>query len=180
MSFSLSVIPRKTSWTMVILLLQGLIILVCLAFFVFQLSSTATKSDIKALALKQNEGVLKALAIESDQAQNAPTLDEITDLKSRVDWYNQRIKIAPTSLDDYLDTLEDVLPNDVRVRTLFYDPSSNTFSFAMLSKSEESLLRTMPQLQDQLANEQVNLERQNTIDEAAGRSYQFDVRVVTP
>jgi hypothetical protein len=178
MKQSLSVIPKKTNVTGILFSIV-LVFITATAYFIWAMvSSTHAWQAQSETFEKQNAMIHNKIDNAQNDTKFVPTSSQLSSLRQRVDWYNQRI---PQTLDpvlSFLTILEKSLLPDVKLNDFFYDQGGKSVAISLLSVSEQSLLATLRQLQNELAPMTLTLERQLSLDGVDLRMIQYDVRVV--
>lgn len=138
----------------------------------------AISAEIKQLQT-QNETLMRTLAAEKKANSAVPTAEGVEALSKRINWYQTQIGWGAPSAISLLSTLENTLPNDVKINAFFYNRRADTATFSLLAANENSLLKTVENMRGAYAEALISLERQITLDGADGRLTQFDVRLTT-
>jgi hypothetical protein len=177
MKQSLTVIPQRPK----VVAIAFYVALFCIGLTIFFTWSAVSsysnwKSQIEILSA-QNEVIQQKISIEQSSATSVPTTQYLNALVERVEWYNEKIPAGLDPVQDFLMVFEKTVSKDVKLNDFFYDLDGNTVMVSLLSASEQSLLTSLRQLQDEMSPMTLTLERQLSLDGVDQRLIQYDIRV---
>ena len=172
---SLSVVPAKRNYVAWITVGIYFCTFIVVSAAWMQFSAFALQEDASKLLREQNGRIEATIRNEADVT--APSSASLDALSQRVVWYNNQIPDGAAPVMSYLINLEGILPDDVKLASLYYDRQGKYLTVSIVSKTEASLLRALNALQDKFESAEVELERQLTLDGASSRHLQYDVRV---